>query len=257
MSISGLFLRNPIIFGSFKVNPETLNNAVKLFKVIDAATGYKNLSTIGSSISHLPETERPIILLKFNPDDFINFDKSVEQAVAELGKEPEIVLIHSPLEDNVTGFKQLSERFPNSLKGVSNFNIKGLQDLMDSGCKLDIVSLEYSPYYQPKALIEFCRGHNIIVTGYRCLAKGEACKDPLIISLAEKYKTSTASILLTWSISNGVLPIYTTNNINHMNVSIVHDLSTTDIQNIDALDQGPSAATCMLRYTTHDYISKV
>lgn len=250
MSLFQTLIEFPIIFGSFKVKSEILNIAAKSFKILDAATGYGNVADIGLSIAHLEN--KPLILLKFNSGDFKDFNNNVEQTVEQLGKEPEIVLIHSPVDDNVAAFKQLSSRFPNSLRGVSNFDIEKIRNLIDNGCKPDIISLEYSPYYQPHALVKFCHDNNIIVTGYRCLAKGEACKDPLIISLAEKHNASVADILLTWSLSHNVFPIYSTNNPDHVTANIIPSLTSNDIQYIDSLDRGSSAATCMLRYCNHD-----
>lgn len=87
--------------------------------------------------------------------------------------------------------------------------------------------MEYSPYYQPKALVKFCHDNNIIVARYRCLAKGEACKDPSIVSLAKKYGSSVVDILSTWSISHDVCPIYSTNNPDHLKVTIVHMVNFT------------------------------
>lgn len=246
MSLFQTLIRSPIIFGSFKVKSEILNVAARTFKTLDIATGYKNIAEIGSSIAYI--VDKPLILLKFNSEDFKDFNKSTEETVKQLGKEPEMVLIHSPLEDNVTAFKQLCSRFPNSTKGVSNFDIAKIRNLIDNGCKPDIISLEYSPYYQPHALVKFCNDNNIIVTGYRCLAKGEACKDSLIISLAEKHKASVVDILLIWSLSHNVFPIYSTNNPYHVTANIVSTLSLDDILSIDTLDRGSSAATCMLRY---------
>ena len=172
----------------------------------------------------------------------------------ELGKIPEIVLLHSPMltdKDNLIALTQLQIKFPESIIGVSNFDIPRLNYLIMNNVKPGIISLEYSPYYQPRALIKFCKDHNIFITGYRCLAKGQVLKDPIIIKLAQKYNTTASSILLSWARLNEVIPIFSTNNPQHIEVKL-SVLTQEDMDLIDSLNKGSTGATCMLRYCNHD-----
>lgn len=58
--------------------------------------------------------------------------------------------------------------------GVSNFNIKQLQDILDS-CEIKPVTnqIEVHPYFQNDALVEFCQKNGILVTAYGPLGCGE------------------------------------------------------------------------------------
>lgn len=78
-------------------------------------------------------------MLRFNCDDFKDFNIAADQAVKELGKISEIVLIHSPLDNNQIAFKLLHERFPKSLIGVSYFDINSIEELISNGFKPDII----------------------------------------------------------------------------------------------------------------------
>lgn len=51
--------------------------------------------------------------------------------------------------------------------GVSNFNIKQLQDVLDS-CEIKPVNnqIEVTPYLQNDKLVEFCQSNGIVVSAY-------------------------------------------------------------------------------------------
>lgn len=234
------------IFGTYKISLDSLLSGIDKFTYIDTATGYGNLNDVGFAIKKTKNN--PKIIAKLNANDLIDLENKCNKMIEVLGKIPEIVLLHSPVENNGYYLKKIKDIFPHSLIGVSNFDIELLKTL---DFNVDIISLEFSPYYQPKKLIEYCKSMNIIVTGYRCLAKGEACRDPLIIDLAKKYRTSASSILLSWSNYHGVIPIYSTNNPDHLMVEKIK-LTDYEIKQIDFLDKGKNGATCMLKYCTHD-----
>lgn len=238
-----------IIFGSHRVSLDVLTKGVEFCQYVDTATAYGNLSDVGTALSKVNWKTK--VIAKFNSDDLVNFDESVNKLINDLGKEPEIVLLHSPVTDNLTALRTFQKKFPQALIGVSNFDIAGLENLIRNGFKPSIISLEFSPYYQPRKLIDYCKSHDILITGYRCLAKGMACKDPVILQLARKYRASVASILLSWSNDMGVVPIYSTNNLDHVEVSQVA-LNPEDIESINGLDKGSSGATCMLKYCKHN-----
>lgn len=255
MTTRDLLQQCSVIFGTYRVGSEVMKQGFSQFSIIDTATGYGNLSDVGAALASLEA--KPMIIAKFNPDDLVDFSQSSNQVVKDIGKDPEIVLLRSPVADNVSTLRLFRERFPRALIGVSNFDIARLQILIDNNCKPDVISLECSPYYQPKKLVQFCCDNDIIVTGYRVLVKGEACKDPVILMLAQKYNTSPVSVLLTWSLRHKVIPIYATNNPDHLNVDIIPNLAFDDIMLIDSLDKGEegltSVATCMLKHCGHDF----
>lgn len=241
-----------LIFGTHKVSLPALIKGVESCSIIDTATGYGNIVEVGIALSKV--TCKPKVIAKFNSQDLINFPDSADKLVKDLGKEPEIVLLHSPLLpplSNSDVLQMFRQRFPQATIGVSNFDIEGVEDLIHGNFKPQIISLEFSPYYQPRALIDFCKRHNIFITGYRCLARGTACKDSLIVHLAEKYNTTPSSILLSWSNIMGVVPIYSSNNSDHIKIFQVK-LTSEDVESICKLDKGPSGATCMLKYCQHD-----
>jgi alcohol dehydrogenase (NADP+) len=58
--------------------------------------------------------------------------------------------------------------------GVSNFNVKQLQDVLEH-CKIKPVNnqVEVNPYVQNDELIEFCQKNNIVVSAYGPLGAGQ------------------------------------------------------------------------------------
>ena len=186
MSLS-LLSNTAFIFGTFKLSQEAISFAIKNKLVIDTATGYNNASLIGKALKE-SKTDT-IIITKFSPQDFENSIKdNAKKHCDELSKVPEFVLIHSPLktdEDNLKAFSELSQLFPKSIIGVSNFSIFQIEYLLKNGCRPGIVSIEFHPYFQPKKLLNYCKHNNILVTGYRSFAKGEIFKDQLIKEIAD------------------------------------------------------------------------
>ncbi|XP_018608639.1 uncharacterized protein LOC108934910 isoform X1 [Scleropages formosus] len=92
--------------------------------------------------------------------------------------------------------------------GVSNFQIAHLQELKED-CRIvpHVNQVEFHPFQQPWALMEYCHQEGIVFEGYCPLAKGEALSHPVVHQLADKYNRTPAQICIRWSIQNGVVTI--------------------------------------------------
>jgi diketogulonate reductase-like aldo/keto reductase len=244
-----------LIFGTHKVSKTAITTALKLgYKVIDTATGYQNAKDIDEAVK--ATGTHPMILTKFNPNDFKDIELAIKNHREELHCDFDMVFLHSPLEtddDNVKAFRQLKQLLPEKIYGVSNFDIKRLQYMIDNKCKPDIISVEYSPYYQPNKLVNFCQKNNIQVTGYRPTYKCKIFKDDVIKGISEKHQTSISKIVLQWILSKDIVPIVSSNNEVNMNDNLDCDniiLDEDDIKKLDSLNT--NIATCMTKFCPHD-----
>src|SRR6185436_3804685 len=99
--------------------------------------------------------------------------------------------------------------------GVSNFSTVPLFDLL-SYAKIapSVIQIELHPYLQQQSFVTLCQRLHIAVTAYSPLGSYEASKDekkPLLLEderikmLAEKYKKSSAQILMRWAIQRNTV----------------------------------------------------
>lgn len=173
---------------------------------------------------------------------------SLKQSLEKLQTEyVDLTLIHWPADkDNVEEYMPalLEAKTLGLTKqiGVSNFNIELLNQAFDAVGKDNIATnqIELSPYLQNKNLVSFMRDKGIQVTSYMTLAYGEVLKDPLIIELANKYKATSAQVVLSWAISKGysVIPSSTQReNLASNLASMVLKLTNEDIRQVDSLEK--------------------
>src|SRR5207302_518734 len=148
-----------VIFGTHKLPEDSFRYVLYNFPYIDTATSYSNDKLIGEY--------KGSIITKFNPHDF---EKDIVQVsnehIKRLSSNIHTVLLHSPMktsEEDIKALFQLKQLFQNSKVGVSNFEIRRIQYLIDNGCKPDVISIEFHPYYQPLKLVDFCKKNNIII----------------------------------------------------------------------------------------------
>lgn len=92
--------------------------------------------------------------------------------------------------------------------GVSNFGVKHLEAIKNSGRPLPTVNqIELHPWCSNEDIVEYCQKNQIAVVAYMPLTSNNKLNDPFLLKLSEKYKKSTAQILLRWLVQKGIIPI--------------------------------------------------
>ncbi|XP_061662922.1 aldo-keto reductase family 1 member D1-like [Syngnathoides biaculeatus] len=105
--------------------------------------------------------------------------------------------------------------------GVSNFNKRQLELILNKpGLKHKPVSnqVECHPYYTQPKLLEYCRQKDIVIVGYSPLGTSRdpswvnlTCppllEDEVLVSLANKYKKTSAQLALRFNVQRGVVVI--------------------------------------------------
>ncbi|XP_026727056.1 aldo-keto reductase AKR2E4-like [Trichoplusia ni] len=103
--------------------------------------------------------------------------------------------------------------------GISNFNASQIQDLFDdkNGIMPAVNEIEVNPTHAQEALVSHCNNLGVAVMGYSPFgfmvsrksanAPPPRFDDPLITTLAEKYKKTPAQIVLNWLYSRSVIPV--------------------------------------------------
>jgi diketogulonate reductase-like aldo/keto reductase len=133
--------------------------------------------------------------------------------------------------------------------GVSNFNCQLILDLLSYAEIPPYANqIELHPYCSQRSLVKYCLANDIIPMAYGPLAAGAEYKDeklnllndPIIISLAEKYKKTPGQICLQWGIANGHLVIPRTKTIKRLGEnmeSISFEMKPEELQKIDSLNK--------------------
>ena len=114
--------------------------------------------------------------------------------------------------------------------GVSNFEVKHLQDIISLGGLLPSVNqVEYHPYWHEDDLVTYCKSHNITFNSYSPLGapdwapivkkwpngKGPLA-EPAILKIAMAHKKSAAQVILKWQWQQGIVVNPRTWNVTHM-----------------------------------------
>jgi diketogulonate reductase-like aldo/keto reductase len=242
-----------IIFGTCKIPKEAVSLAREVgYSIFDTATGYGNATDIGQVLD-----EKVGLIVKFNPSDFkTDIKETVEKHLKELKVSPSIVLLHSPLESdsvNLVGLAKLKELIPGKLYGISNFSISQVKYLIDNGFKPDIISLEFSPFYQPNKLVKYCLDNGILVTGYRPTYKGKVFEDWIIRGIAKKHGVSVSQVILKWISGKRIVPIVSSTKKENMIDNLDFDKVKLDSGDCEKLDKlNTNIATCMTKFCLHD-----
>lgn len=246
----------PLIgLGTWLSNPGEVETAVVAaidcgYRLIDCAYGYGNEKEVGKGLhqalsSGKVKREELFVVSKLwnsrhSPSDVV---PSLRESLADLGLDYlDLFLIHWPI-----SFKSGAALFPRDDQGnliygnthyldtwkameeatklglvrsigISNFNHKQIQDLIDNGSiKPAVLQIEASPYFQQEKLINFCQERGLAVMAFSSLGspgrpwadKTEAplLEDPILVSIAKKHEKSTAQVVLRWLFQRNVIAI--------------------------------------------------
>jgi len=246
----------PIIgLGTWKSPPGQVFEAVKFaiksgYRHIDCALAYQNETEVGRAINAKIDDgtikREDVFVTSKLWNTFHRKEKVLEcckKSLTDLGLDyVDLYLIHWPLAykegeelfpkdkdgnmlteniDFIQTWKGMEEVFEHGLAksiGLSNFNSEQIKQILNV-CKIKpvVLQVECHPYLNQNKLIEFCKGHNIVVTAYSPLGSPDRpwhdatepslMDDRRISVLADKYKKSPAQILLKYNVQRGVIVI--------------------------------------------------
>lgn len=186
------------------------------YRSIDTAAFYDNEAGVGKAVREcgVPREELFVTTKVWNSrQGYESTLKAFAESREKLGLEYiDLYLIHWPVEGKYKEtWKALEKLYKDGFVraiGVSNFQIRHLQDLM-ADCEIlpAVNQVEYHPLLTQKELRAFCKAHRIQLEAWSPLARGEVLTHPAVLEISRKYGKTPAQIVLRWDLQNEVVTI--------------------------------------------------
>ncbi|WP_286792110.1 aldo/keto reductase, partial [Thalassospira sp. UBA4513] len=95
------------------------------------------------------------------------------------------------------------------LIGISNFPTALIDQAVSlTDAPLTVNQVEYHPYLDQSKVLESVRAHNMLLTAYCPIARGNVMKDATLKAIGEKYGKSPVQVTLRWLLQqDGVMAI--------------------------------------------------
>ncbi len=207
-------------FGVWKIPPgkmtyECVLKAIESgYRHIDTAQYYGNEADVAKAMrdSRVPRDEQ-FVTTKVEISNF-GYErtlKSVEDSLERMKLDyVDLLLLHFPVNNlRLESYKALEKIYRDGKAkaiGVSNFTEKHLEELLEKvEIKPAVNQVEFHPFLYQKELLEYCRERDILVEAYSPLTQGKFLNDKKLKELANKYKKSTAQILIRWALQHGIV----------------------------------------------------
>jgi diketogulonate reductase-like aldo/keto reductase len=134
--------------------------------------------------------------------------KAAEKSLKRMGTDAiDLYLLHwpgpHPLEDTVAGFEELVQAGKVRYWGVSNFDLKAMQELeklAPGRCACNQVLYNLAKRAPDNGLTEHCRQHGILFQAYSPLDQGHLPKPQALLDVAERHNVTPEQIALAWAV---------------------------------------------------------
>ena len=220
------------------------------YRSIDTAKIYNNERGVGHAIRScgIPREDLFITTKVWNEDIrrgrvAAAFDESLDR----LGLEYlDLYLVHWPIAGRIVSTWRDMEALLRSGRvraiGVSNHLRPHLDELLAAATVVPAINqIEFHPYLQSRAIVDFCQVQRIQVEAWSPLAQGGALlRDPELSVIAQRHGKTAAQVILRWNLQRGVVTIPKSVRPHRIaeNAAIFEfELSPADIAAIDALER--------------------
>ncbi len=187
---------------------------VRVFDTAEMYGGGHSEELVGQALSEFQEDV--VIVSKVWPNH-LRYDDLVRSAEASrrrLGvRSIDLYLIHwpspeVPIGESIRALEDLIDRGVIRCMGVSNFDVRLLQEAMGAARKYEVVAdeVEYSVYRrEPEAeLIPFARRAGVTIIAYSPLGRGQAARDRFLAEIGRKYGKTAVQVALNYLLPNSI-----------------------------------------------------
>ncbi|WP_264313674.1 aldo/keto reductase [Pseudomonas putida] len=178
------------------------------YRHIDTATAYNNEAAVGQALRESDVPREQIHLTtkvwwdRLEPNAM---RQSLEASLRALGTEQvDLFHIHWPGKDwdlarSIETLVALRDEGKARSLGVANFPLGLLRQVVETlGAPLSAIQVEYHVLLDQQPLLDYARRHDLLLTAYTPLARGQAAQQPVIQSIARKHGVLPSQVALKW-----------------------------------------------------------
>lgn len=192
------------------------------YRHIDGAAGYNNEEGVGRALAatgyNTGEKRESLWMttkLRDSEQGYDSalraFDRSLELLQLDY---VDMYMIHWPTPfdwrsgETWKAFTKLREDGRVRTLGVCNFMPEHLDRLYEETGEYPTVNqIELHPTWQQRAVVEYCRAHDIAVEAYSPMARGADLANGVVERIAATHDVTPAQVILRWHIENGTIII--------------------------------------------------
>lgn len=239
---------------------QAVRDAVAMgYRHIDTAQAYGNERGVGEGVRTCGVPREEIFVTSKVAAEHKTYEsvaKSIDESLAKIGIDYiDLMIIHCPqpwaefrgerryFTENKEVWRALEKAYKDGKVkaiGVSNFLVDDLENILD-GCEVKPMVNQILTHITntPLELINFCREHGILCEAYSPIAHGEALKNRLILSVAEKYSVTPAQLCVRYALQLGMVILPKTSNPEHMknNADIEFEISAEDMDILELAEK--------------------
>jgi diketogulonate reductase-like aldo/keto reductase len=214
---------------------EVIRRAIELgVNLIDTAEMYgggHSEEIVGIAVKGF-KRENVVIVTKVWPTNasYENVLKSAKASMNRLGTYIDIYLLHWPSEsvpicETIKAFEKLVDDGAIRFFGLSNFNVKGIEEARSCCRKYDVhvIQNHYSLLHRDdeESVIPYTAREGMMYMAYSPLERGALARDPYLKEIGEKYGKTATQVALNWLISiENVVPIPKAGNVKHLEENV-------------------------------------
>lgn len=245
----------PLIgFGTFMLGGEACKNAVTVaiengYRMIDTAEAYGNEKEVGEGIKQSDIDRKELFLVtKVNFKSYENAEQTVMQSLSNLQTDYiDLLLLHWPFANYYGAWRTLEKLYAEGkirAIGVSNFEPDQLLDLIAYNKIIPAINqIETNLYCQRSTERSWMDKKQVSHMAYAPLGQGnrnEMFQEPMVLSLAKKYRKTPAQVLLRFLTQKGIIVIPRSTKPEHIKENLDlfdFELSTDEMSQLSALDK--------------------
>ncbi len=222
-------LECPVIgIGTFRLEPADAQNSVREalkmgYRLIDTANAYINERAVGRGMRESGVSREKIFLsTKLWASEYEN-ENAVDETLERLGTDyVDLLYIHQPAGNWLAGYRQLEKAYREGKAkaiGISNFEGKYIAELETKWeIAPQFIQVEAHPYFPQDELRVTLDKYGIRLMAWYPLGHGDKSliEEPVFRKLGEKYRKSSAQIILRWHTQMGFVVIPGSKNVDHI-----------------------------------------